>query len=460
MDLNTQLPAVLGKHNNVSTVVAHVGSNDTSHRESETLKEHFKTFLTTLKATGKNIAISGPLPTYKRGIEKFSRLLCFNSWLKTACDKFKVTFIDNFDFFWGRPAFSKRDGLYLNHRGSQVLAQIIGQCISPSLLTPHTSDFIKPIISTRPNTRNRTIKGPNMNNLVIIPINRNSFSATTQTELKMALFNIRALTNKSCCISDLINDHSLDGFFLTETWPGTDAPATLTEACPPSYTFSYSSREGKKGGGTAAIYRETLKGRDVDLGTFHAFEYNATLLNTQPRFLAVTVYRSPRLSVPSFLTEFSDLLSIIHTTYDTCILIGDFNIHVDNLADTRAKEFLELLECMAFEQHVKIPTHKHGHTLDLIISYGLNINISSVIDLALSDHHCVFFNSSDHSLPNITERLVKKRSITPEVATTLTSHIASYKNDVLPSSCEDLVHAFNHKMKTVLDAVAQLKPGK
>ena len=66
MDLNTQLPAVLGKHNNVSTVVAHVGSNDTSHRESETLKEHFKTFLTTLKATGKNIAISGPQKGHRK----------------------------------------------------------------------------------------------------------------------------------------------------------------------------------------------------------------------------------------------------------------------------------------------------------------------------------------------------------------------------------------------------------
>ena len=153
-------------------------------------------------------------------------------------------------------------------------------------------------------TTNRTIKGPNINYLVIIPIKRNSFSANKRTEIKMALFNIRALTNKSLCINDLINDHNLDCLFLTETWLGTDAPVTLTEACPPSYTFSYSSREGKKGGGTAAIYRETLKGRDVDLGTFHAFEYNATLLNTQPRSLAATVYRSPELSVPSFLIRY------------------------------------------------------------------------------------------------------------------------------------------------------------
>uniref|UniRef100_A0A3Q3E0C6 SGNH hydrolase-type esterase domain-containing protein n=1 Tax=Labrus bergylta TaxID=56723 RepID=A0A3Q3E0C6_9LABR len=131
LDLNTQLPAVLGKHCNVSTVVAHIDSNNTSHRESEILKEHFKTLISSLKATGKNIAISGPLPTHKRGIEKFSHLFLLNLWLKSICDKVKVTFIDNFDVFWGRPAFFNCDGLHPNHRGSQMLAQNIVQCISP-----------------------------------------------------------------------------------------------------------------------------------------------------------------------------------------------------------------------------------------------------------------------------------------------------------------------------------------
>lgn len=55
------------------------------------------------------------------------------------------------------------------------------------------------------------------------------------------------------------------------------------------------------------------------------------------------------------------------------------------------KEFLDLLDCMDFNQHVNEPTHNLGHTLDLVISYGLNINVSLVVDLALSDHQYVFF---------------------------------------------------------------------
>uniref|UniRef100_A0A673LWB2 SGNH hydrolase-type esterase domain-containing protein n=1 Tax=Sinocyclocheilus rhinocerous TaxID=307959 RepID=A0A673LWB2_9TELE len=127
LDIHTKLSDVLGKHAN--TVIAHVGSNDTSCRESETLKQHFKSLLISLTNTGKNIAISGPLPTFNKGIEKFSRLLSFNTWLKSTYDKYKVIFIDNFDLFWGRQALFRRDGLHPNQRGCQMLAHHIEQHI-------------------------------------------------------------------------------------------------------------------------------------------------------------------------------------------------------------------------------------------------------------------------------------------------------------------------------------------
>ncbi len=38
------------------------------------------------------------------------------------------------------------------------------------------------------------------------------------------------------------------------------------------------------------------------------------------------------------------------------------------------------------------PTHNHGHTLDLLISRGLNISSIVIKDVALSDHFCIFFD--------------------------------------------------------------------
>lgn len=92
LDINTKLSDVLGKHANANIVIVHIGSNDTSCCESETFRGHFKTLLIYLIITGKNIAISGPLPAYKRGIEKFSHLISLNPWLKTTCKHFKGHF--------------------------------------------------------------------------------------------------------------------------------------------------------------------------------------------------------------------------------------------------------------------------------------------------------------------------------------------------------------------------------
>lgn len=47
------------------------------------------------------------------------------------------------------------------------------------------------------------------------------------------------------------------------------------------------------------------------------------------------------------------------------VIIGDFNIHVDNTTSYEALEFLTLADTLDFEQHVSGPTHQKGHTLDL-----------------------------------------------------------------------------------------------
>ena len=47
------------------------------------------------------------------------------------------------------------------------------------------------------------------------------------------------------------------------------------------------------------------------------------------------------------------------------LVAGDFNIHVDVSGDSQS--FLDLLESLCCTQLVDFSTHKHGHTLDLLI---------------------------------------------------------------------------------------------
>lgn len=79
-----------------------------------------------------------------------------------------------------------------------------------------------------------------------------------------------------------------------------------------------------------------------------------------------------------------------------CLLIvGDFNFHVDCPNDVNANELLNILDSLGLSQHGTEPTHNNkGHTLDLIISKGLQISEVGVGDVALSDHYSVFFKPS------------------------------------------------------------------
>ena len=79
------------------------------------------------------------------------------------------------------------------------------------------------------------------------------------------------------------------------------------------------------------------------------------------------VYRPPDESAYAlFYEEFSRLLEHILARWSGDLLIvGDFNFHLDDLNNRHAKRFVD---GFGLQQHVKGPTHKKGHTLDLIIT--------------------------------------------------------------------------------------------
>ena len=271
----------------------------------------------------------------------------------------------------------------------------------------------------------------------------------------MALLNVRSLSNKTFIINDLISDNKIDCMFLTETWLSADGPATLLEASPTNYNFSFSARSGKRGGGTATILSAALSFKNITFEEYASFEYHCLVFNSPP-VLCVTVYRPPK-RCSTFISDFSELLSIIHNNFNRAIILGDFNLHIDNQSDSLASEFLNMLNCMNFNQHVTQPTHNRGHTLDLVITHGLSAKISSVVDIGISDHYCVFFNVSGFNQEIVSERTVRKRYLTPEVTANFTNILHDTPPHFLPSSCDSIVDCFNSKLESTLEKVAPLK---
>ena len=69
-----------------------------------------------------------------------------------------------------------------------------------------------------------------------------------------------------------------------------------------------------------------------------------------------------------FVDEFTAYLESTVLIKKPVIIMGDFNLHVDDPSDTEAKKFCDMLDSLGLEQHVKHPTHIQGHTLDLVIT--------------------------------------------------------------------------------------------
>ena len=100
---------------------------------------------------------------------------------------------------------------------------------------------------------------------------------------------------------------------------------------------------------------------------------NLNVTSGSRSFQMVVIYRPPpssenKLTTTLFFDEFSTLLESTSVGTDRVLLTGDFNVNVDDNDDRDALTFLNILDIYNLEKHVRGPTHKDGHTLDLLIT--------------------------------------------------------------------------------------------
>ena len=94
--------------------------------------------------------------------------------------------------------------------------------------------------------------------------------------------------------------------------------------------------------------------------------------------------------IPQFLSEFEEFLIHINSMSGKQVILGDFNFHVDIPTKPDVARFLAIIEGAGFCQLVNGPTHKHGHTLYLILA-RLDDNMIRDYEIGprLSDHHII-----------------------------------------------------------------------
>ena len=173
----------------------------------------------------------------------------------------------------------------------------------------------------------------------------------------------------------LVSDKKIDLLSLTETWLHPDEYVSLNESTPPSHLNSHVPREFGRGGGVAAIFNSSLLINPKPKLSYHSFENLVLSLlhqsnKCQQPILFAVVYSAPG-AYSEFLTEFPEFLSNLVLKTDKIIIVGDFNIHVDNTNDSCSVAFISILDSIGFSQCVHQPTHCCNHTLDLVLSYWL-----------------------------------------------------------------------------------------
>ncbi len=99
------------------------------------------------------------------------------------------------------------------------------------------------------------------------------------------------------------------------------------------------------------------------------------------------MYRPPG-TYTDFLKEFADFLSELLVNVDKALIVGDFNIHVDNTNYALGLAFTDLINNFGVKQIVNGPTHNFNHTLDLIISHGIDLTDIDIIPQSddVTDH--------------------------------------------------------------------------
>ncbi len=147
---------------------------------------------------------------------------------------------------------------------------------------------------------------------------------------------------------------------------------------------------------------------------------------------------------------------------DKVLIVGDFNIHVDNEKDALGLALLDILNSIGVRQHVSGPTYCQNHTLDLILSHGIDVNGVEVLQQSddISDHYLVLCKLHIAKAVNSTPSYKYDRTITSTTKDCFLSNLPdlsqlrSISNNA--EKRDDVTETMDSLFSSTLDTVAPL----
>ena len=224
--------------------------------------------------------------------------------------------------------------------------------------------------------------------------------------MQCAVINAQSVRNKPLVVADFVADNDLDFLAITETWLKQDGDLDVIGALTPDgYSFILILRSYGAGGGVEVLFKKTLKlVKTSFLPSFRTFEQLECTISLDNSCLhLVVVYRPPPSRVNGFtvkdiLEEFTDAAHRLSLRNGQLLLLGDVNLHLEDLACRDSATFGNILDDCSLALHSCKPSYFSGHCLDVIITRKADnlIQYIATNNPGISDHFAINFNILDH----------------------------------------------------------------
>ena len=146
---------------------------------------------------------------------------------------------------------------------------------------------------------------------------------------------------------------------ITETWLKAEREEPVHNIAPPGYNLiSHPRMDGHIGEGIALLYKSSLNVTKINsLNNLITMECSTlTFKNDHTNLTLLVIYKQPTSSTITFFEELATILEEgITSMKSNIMIIGYFNIHMENIANPDTITFNHFLDSFNFQNHVNFP---------------------------------------------------------------------------------------------------------
>ena len=189
--------------------------------------------------------------------------------------------------------------------------------------------------------------------------------------------NCCSIGNKYSVVSDCITSRGFSFFVTVETWhESADCPSVI--ACIPGHCIEHARNRPARDalntktnhGGICLFHRTRYTVRHLKLPSFKFMEQmTVQIQGSSVNFVLVIVYRlGSKAATSVFFDDFANRVERLAVYMAPVVVVGNIKLYLEDQSTLSTVKFQDILDGADLIPHAVGPTHRAGHTLDVVIS--------------------------------------------------------------------------------------------